>query len=356
VFGYAATRDGTPVPGDDAAARSPDPSPSATPRALPTRCAIERLPVPNGQRASLVTGADPSGRFVLGASEQSGLRKQVIVWDNGVPQVVTVPGEDQALYAVNSAGIAVGSSYQGSTHRSWLYRDGKLTALPGSPAAHAQAVGETGILAGSRRLSETATVPVKWATPDSRPVDLQVPAGWTGTGSVVGADGTVLGVLEQGRPNTQTGYVWAPEGTGRPIVAPAAGAGERRWFAPKSISGRSVIGAVYSETARDLSFTPAVYDLDTQQFAPIARRDALLVSPAGWGVTEKIIGKAVNGGPLPQRQLMLVSAAQELLLPYLHAIDHQANVAVTISDDGLLIGGQSKDASGRLNAVVWRCT
>jgi hypothetical protein len=358
AFGYTATADRTQVPGNQATARSPDPSPTASPqRRLPTSCQLERLAVPNGHLSSLVTGGDPTGRYLLGRSNSTGnSRYQVIVWDNGVPQVANVTGLDASFDDINSWGVAVGSSFVGDIHRSWLYRDGKVTALPGSPAAHALAVGETGILVGGRRISETATVPVMWPTPDSQPIALPVPAGWTGSATQVAPDGTIVGVLQVGDPTKLTGYVWAPNGTGRPIVPPAGAPGEKVWFTPIVFAGRSVIGSIYVENATTLSFTPSKYNLDMGTFTPIIGRPALLVSPAGWGVTEKILSKPVDGGPPPQRQMILVNETGEVPMPYLHTLNHLANLATTISDDGLTIGGQSNDATGRHQAVVWRCS
>jgi hypothetical protein len=54
---------------------------------------------------------------------------------------------------------------------------------------------------------------------------------------------------------------------------------------------------------------------------------------------------------------VLVAGAAPVLLPPLatHKPNTLSNIPSTVSDDGRIIGGQSDDPTGTIQAVVWRC-
>ena len=58
-----------------------------------------------------------------------------------------------------------------------------------------------------------------------------------------------------------------------------------------------------------------------------------------------------------QGRAVLVAGAATVVLPDLtsHQPGGLSNIATTLSDDGRTVGGQSDDATGTIQAVVWRC-
>src|SRR6266508_774678 len=181
--------------GSPAIVQPPEPTApaTATPRP-PTRCTLARLPIPSGRTMGLVTGADPTGRYLLGRAYPAPY--QVLIWDNGRQVKVDVPGGDQVLYDINSSGTAVGVSYTDSIVP-WAYRNGKVSPLPGVSSGEARGINEAGVIVGSR--SSAGGIPVRWASPSSPPTDLPLPSDgdWRGLAYSVDEDGTVVGTLSR---------------------------------------------------------------------------------------------------------------------------------------------------------------
>src|SRR3954466_10344111 len=68
----------------------------AQPPPAPTACTIAKLPVPKGEM-SLVTGGDPTGRYLVGRSYPTGTgTRPILIWHDGVVRQVDIPGDDQA--------------------------------------------------------------------------------------------------------------------------------------------------------------------------------------------------------------------------------------------------------------------
>jgi hypothetical protein len=108
------------------------------PPAPPTECKIERLQEPEGSTMSIVTAADPTGRRIASRGYPDGgdFKRSVVIWDDGMPTRVDIPGEDQLLRDINTAGVAVGASFDPQTFgplTPWIYRNGKVSALLGAP-------------------------------------------------------------------------------------------------------------------------------------------------------------------------------------------------------------------------------
>ncbi|HKS99448.1 MAG TPA: hypothetical protein VJT31_07945, partial [Rugosimonospora sp.] len=326
-------------------------APQAAPPA-PTSCTLRQLPLPDGRQMALVTGADPSGRYLLGrtypahiAGNSMGLH--VVIWDRMRPTLVPLPGDDQSLVDINRAGVAVGNGFGSSSGTvAYYYRAGMVAELPGGTGAEVRAINDAGTAVGGKGAKA-----LLWRSVDRAPVELALPAGATyGQAVDIDEDGTVVGnvgtSLTQRRP-----YVWAPDGSGHylpippGVPVPTAPAGVKPGAVPGAVAYHIrngwVIGRVNATAVR--------WNLRTGQareypeFADFA--DA--VNGYGWQ-----IGLGTGG------RALFLSDGSPVLLPELakHQPGNLSNLPTTLSDDGTLIGGQSDDSKDVIHAVVWTCS
>ncbi|MET7394571.1 hypothetical protein ABZS66_13875 [Dactylosporangium sp. NPDC005572] len=321
------------------ASASPSTSPSSTPtpsvsasRApakLPTQCAAERLPVPDNVAKSLVTAADPAGRWIFGRSYPGQGATQVLLWSDGKATKISIPGDDQTIEAVNAAGVAVGQSFVGGEQVAWVYRDGKATQLAGSDA-RAQGINASGTIVGAR-----AGQPVRWPSAGSEPVSLQVPDGAKGgAAEAVDDDGTAVGYVTVA--GQRQAYVWSGDGKGRPLPE----YGEPEDSAAFTVRNGWATGLSGSVGTR--------WNLRTGQVEPVP---GLQVRPstanaAGWMVGTDREGRGV-----------LIGTGGSMRLPdvFVHRSGEFSNLPTALSDDGRVIAGQADDADGVIHAVAWRC-
>lgn len=334
----------------DSVAASKPPATSAPPAVTPpTACTVSTLPVPGGHPMSLVTGGDPTGRVLLGRAYPKGHNGvyPVIVWTDGEPRTVNVPGADQALNDANSAGVAVGSGWHDSGPVPYVYRDGKVSKLPGVANGEATVINEAGVIAGQRG-DGVDTVPVIWRSATEPATDLPLPAGWTGNVVAIGDDGSVVAFLRGTGKKPPQAYVWGPDGKGRALPAPS----DTEYFRPYSISENAVYGVTddaetFVKGGRDRSPTVVRLDLTTGQYTTLARASMMPseANASGWLVGSTEGGRAV-----------FFTGKSTLTLPdFDNHKSSTANIATTVSDDGRVVGGQGDDADGIIQAVVWRC-
>ncbi|MCW6010950.1 hypothetical protein K1W54_41345 [Micromonospora sp. CPCC 205371] len=342
-----ALRGEDPTVGDSIAATPPPATqPAVTP---PTACTVSRLPIPGGHPMALVTGADPTGRLLLGRAYPEGNkgRYPVVIWENGVPRTVDVPGADQALRDANTAGVAVGSGWGDAGPVPYVYRDGKVSVLPGVPTGEAVAINEAGVIIGQSSGSPDSA-PVVWRSATEPATYLPMPSGWTGNVVAVGEDGSVLALLRAAGRKVPQAYLWGPDGRGRTLPKPS----ENEYFRPYSIQRNLAYGVAYSEEAfamggRDRSATPVRLDLTTGQYTrlpdvPMIPSDA---NGSGW-----LVGSNERG------QAAMSAGKGMITLPDLD--NHKsstANIASTVSEDGRIVAGQADDANEVIQPVVWNC-
>jgi hypothetical protein len=353
AYGVAgpATHQVAPTPTGGSADTSPSPS-SAVP-ALPRQCVIERLPLPGKQPKSVVTGGDRTGRYLLGrAYDGTGYqaRHPILIWDDLQPRVLSMPGEDEALNDINSSGVAVGSSFTGTdTETPWVYQNGKVSKLTVQGSATATAIGEQGVVVGTRRTSSRAAVPVAWRSTTGPAVDLPLPGkGWEGEAMDVDADGTVVGRVRSAVTAETQGYVWLPDSTARLLPLPTIDGVPAVAFFPSSIAQGRVVGVAHKPFDGGFEVVVVVLDLRTGEFLPPAQARYGAGNSLGW----------VAGGS--KQGYVLASANEHTALPRLPAPRPDTppfSVDIrTVSEDGHVIGGQVPDATGEIQAVVWRCT
>jgi hypothetical protein len=332
-------------PATSQAPGSPDPTEPAVapPPQAPTKCQISELLLPDGREMALVTGADPTGRFLLGRTYpdsdpgRSG-EYHVVVWDGRKPTLVLMKGMEQALNDVNTKGLAVGGSYSRTSTTAWLYRNGTLSMLPGGDGAEAHAINDANVAVGVRN-----SKPVIWPSVDRVPVELPLPAGANfGYASDIDEDGTVVGQVgskgEAGRP-----YLWLPNRSGQALRLPA----------PVPQPSRAPTAGAYTIrngwVTGNVNKTAVRWDLRTGEprVFPQFLVQASTANRYGWQV-----------GAGPTGRSLLLSDAGPVLLPDLvaHKRGESANLPRTLSDDGRVIGGQADDRGGIIRAVVWTCS
>src|SRR5690349_16004793 len=83
----------SPAPSPPGSGRTGPPANAALDAAppAPTKCVLGELPLPDGRTMALVTGADPSGRFLLGrtypATSPANGGLHVVIWDRRAPRL-----------------------------------------------------------------------------------------------------------------------------------------------------------------------------------------------------------------------------------------------------------------------------
>jgi hypothetical protein len=306
--------------------------------APPTACALQRLPVPGGgSPKSVVTGADPSGRYLVGRWYPN----TPLLWHDGRADVIRVPGSDAQLRDVTSTGVAVGTSYVGESGdepAAWVYRTGTVTRLAGA-RAEAYAVNEKLTIAGS-----VDGRPARWSGPGSPPTPLALPGpGWTGYAAGIGEDGTIVGQLRATPDTPVVGYVWRPDGSGQQLPAPVLGGAPATGYGAVAVRGDWAVGWASRDDGGRLAVGAPRWNLRTGAVDVPFEGAASAVNRYGW----------VVGG---SARAVVVVGAGTLTLPDLGSTAPVANdIPVSMSDDGTTIGGQVPSPDGDPVAVVWHC-
>jgi uncharacterized membrane protein len=319
-----------------AAAESGSPQP-------PTTCAVERLAEPDGSRLSNAVGADRTGRLIVGfAARPDDSRKQhVLVWDDGEPTEVDLPGVDESLFDINSSGAAVGASLDPEGIRfltPWIYRDGEVAALPGVDSGAATGINDRGDVTGSR-WTDLPPSPVWWPAGAQAPIDLPLPdPAVGGEAAAIDGDGTIVGHYFDEPLGPENAFVWRPDGTGSRLPLPAGLTSPSRAL---HVENGWILG--YASTP-DEELVDVRWHLgsgEVRTFPDLSRLTS--VNAHGWMTALDANGNAVlvykDGGYVP--------------LPGL--TKQGGSFPQTLSDDGRVIAGLSPDADGTNRAVRWRC-
>ncbi|MFG3709163.1 hypothetical protein ACGF7U_31155 [Micromonospora sp. NPDC047670] len=337
-------------------------APAATP---PTGCALERLPAPDNAPMALVSGADPSGRYLVGRSYPKAGGYQAVIWHDGQARKVMLPGGDEELLEdVNSTGTAVGWSYAGGSEADtgpvpYVYRDGRVSELPGVRRGSAYAINDAGAIVGDDDSGRAALV---WPSATAQPIRLPLPAGASEvTAGDIDEDGTVVGNVSGGQA-----YVWFPDGTHRELPTPRIDGVQNpgsRVFAIRNGWATGVAGALDRAGTRPKADPSGAAGRGTDRENPVrvVRWNVRTGEVRVFGELQVQAGTVNAQGWLlgtdKQGRAVLVTDAATVVLPGLTAgrPDGLSTIATTVSDDGRTIGGQSDDASGTIQAVVWRC-
>jgi uncharacterized membrane protein len=321
--------------------------------APPTSCTLNRLPVPDNAPMALVSGADPTGRYIVGRSYPKAGGYQAVIWHDGKAQKVMLPGDlEESLQDVNSTGTAVGWSYTGGSEADtgpipYVYQDGKVSKLPGVRRGAAHGINDAGAIVGDDDTGHTVLV---WPSATAAPNRLPLPAGTSqATATDIDEDGTTVGTINNERP-----YVWFPDGThrelpmpgidGKPAMTATVFSIRNGWATGVATNGLGRKGSP-TKDARTEAVRWNVRTGEVRVFGGL-QMGAGTTNAQGWQVGTDNQGRAV-----------LVAGAATVVLPDLtsHQPGGLSNIATTLSDDGRTVGGQSDDATGTIQAVVWRC-
>ncbi|GLW33468.1 hypothetical protein [Actinoplanes regularis] len=314
----------------------------------PSRCTVEKLPAPKGAPMAIIGGADPAGRYFVGRSYPKGGGYQAVIWHDGVGKEVPIPGDDgeEDLRDVNASGTAVGYGYITATRSvPYVYIDGKATRLPGAERGSAYAINDKGQIVG-----DDEEHPLLWESATAQPRRLPVPAGSTSVLVVdIDEDGTVIGTIDNRQP-----YIWPANGTPHALPLPALDSenveARVRYIRDGWVSGVANIGGAKMKSPQGRAgaqIHTVRWNLRTDEvFVDEIESSADAMNALGW---QTFVAK--KGGA------RLFADGKVIRLPGLAPLgdDALADIANTLSDDGRTIGGQSNDANGVIQPVVWHC-
>lgn len=337
--------------------RSPEllPAPTVVPVTVtlskdPVQCTAEQFPAPKEAYFPRVEVADPTGRFLAGTSavlnwRTEKMRTYLVLWDRGKPTLYNLSRAYEArVTAVNSAGIAVGTRWDGNARpdAAWVLRDGQvrnLTLPPGYRHVTPLAVNERGDILGQTEdvPGRGSGVPVVWpAGSDGPPRVVGKPGfvqvvGWTADGTIVGFEtGSLL-------------RLWRADGSSAMSSTPA-GWQLNSWT---SVRGDWVAGFVPGPNIRKP--LPAAWNLRTGQVFVYHGLDTiyyfeLLVDPSG----RLLVGSPHDGWSLVEQD-----GTARTLAPPAEAKQHPRR-PVLIDDTGSIQGAVEKPA-GQHTPGMWRC-
>ncbi|GGR99476.1 hypothetical protein GCM10010169_50130 [Micromonospora fulviviridis] len=318
-----------PAPG---ATGAPEPAGAdRTATAPAAACQPSELPLPAGMKNVTAAGVDPTGRYVVG-NDVVGQDFRPVLWTDGKPQALPVPGRSVQVTAVNAAGVAVGLVEDGRQEYVFRYQKGAYTRLrtpPGNwhvyPTPGINAAGDVVINAEpSGNHGGEGSIVLLWRAGSTEAVKLPLPDG--ANVFDITDDGTVVGAMYR-KGVASAAYAWDQQGRGRKLTAPAG-----QTAAGYAAQGDWATGGLWP------SRSAALWDLRTGALTPLtADGPGDAVNAAGW---------VVAGG-----LLLRDGAAVELRMP-----GGQEDLAVAVSDTGLVVGharpgGDAENAGPR----VWRC-
>jgi hypothetical protein len=305
---------------------------------------VSYLPLPAGYpKKSLITGGDPTGRYQVGRIYPAGGPKAVI-WDGRRPTVVDLPGSDDTLSDVNSAGLAVGSSFRGDKAVAWAYEGGKITQLAGEGSA-ADAVNERGEIAGT-----VQDQPVVWRSVTAQPKRLAMPSGsLMGQARGIDEDGTVIGTAIAVGGKSRA-YAWSPDGTARLLdLPPTTPSGVPNGSFAFSVRNGWISGEAIVEVSEGAEYHySTVWNLATGdvKLTPDVGRVAA-VNAQGW-----LVGRGTD-------RLVLVTDTVVVGLPLPDGAKiGRYDEVDTVSDDGRIGAGElnpQNDLTGA-RALIWTCS
>jgi RNA polymerase sigma-70 factor (sigma-E family) len=328
---YQADREPNP-PATPSPTGSPSPGPGL---ALPQSCLPKQLPLPSGfTRTSLLTGGDPSARYLTGKSYGGPGQTRMLIWANGsLAAAFAAPGENVSINDVNSRLTAVGESVSGDDFgdiQPWVYLNGELQSLKGERAAP-RAINEAGQIAGW-----AGDHPVTWQSPAAEPERLPLPPGYAyGWAVDLSESGTIIGVASPeprsaGAAGTRI-VAWKDGKIIALLEPPSNVAKPYKFLQARMIRGDLVLGSVYSD-----GHVPLIWDLHTGQASP-AGADGDVLNQHGWTVQR---GRSF----LADRSNVMAYSEQ----------DGSSSSIVVLSDDGQLMAG-SMEIKDSLQAFLWTC-
>jgi hypothetical protein len=320
-------------------------APAAPVEKGPADCTVTRLPT-DGVTKAIVSGGDPSGRYLLGRLYTGRSPYPQVIWKDGrIAARPPLPGADGSFEDINTAGVAVGSAFQGEEIQGYAYHDGKVTAMKGG-RGQASAINDAGVVVGGLG-DYLELAAARWDSVDAQPVKLPVPDGTRESHAVdIDENGTILGTLNgPDRAAPQTGYLWQADGTSELMPLPVVDGVQADAFWPESIRNGWVAGRSVKDSADgSRSFAWFRYRVATGTYEEL---------PDETGMPDRV---AANGWVLGTvTEPRILSEAGVTKLPrYRKGTEYQLR---SFSDDGLVVGGHMTGigASTENQPLMWRC-
>jgi RNA polymerase sigma factor (sigma-70 family) len=324
---------------------SPSPVPSPTPAAVAlSSCAGRTLPRLPGAPHAGFSGGDPSGRYLVGETVSPKTDENgPVLWTDGVASTFTPPGKRITGLVVNSRGVVAGSSNGDGNHWIvWTYQEGRVDVLMEGESPD-DALEVAGInTRGDILLVNWNDGPPKVRFAGPNPVVRELPAPDSGTVRLyargIGDDGTVVASA------ADRAVIWTPEGKPRELAVPSG------WKATAvGIRGEWVVGLALHQPIDPYyhmeSRTVLRWNLRTGEVTQVAGLDGVAgVTAHGWVLGSTRGGRSfvdMNGKRL---ELPTPAGASDAYVSF-------------ISDDGRVIGGETKVQPGGANvAIRWTCS
>lgn len=328
-----------PVPPTGPSPRAASSTPSAGTPTSAVGCSVTELPVPPGMTGVTVTAVDPTGRYVVGNS-LVGQDFRPILWVDGKPLALPVPGTSVQVTAVNAGGVAVGLVQDGEQEYVFRYQNGRLTRLR-TPVGNWHPYPEPAInVAGDVVVNVEpqgnsggkGSVVLLWRAGSTTPVTLPLPAG--ASAHDITDAGTIVGGLYRNGVGVGA-YVWDQRGTARKLTVPAGETG-----LAYAARGEWATGGLWpsGSAARWNLRTGEVTDLGSVGQADMPTPGEA-VNAAGWVVAHGVV--------------LRDGAVVELTTPA-----GQTGRAVDVSENGLVVGQAvtgGRDDTRVLGPRMWRC-
>ncbi|MCW3838633.1 hypothetical protein ONA70_00775 [Micromonospora yasonensis] len=331
----AGARPGT-APASVPAAASVPASAEATASTAPTpsagACPVAELPVPSGMTDLTASGVDPTGRYVIGNSVV-GQDFRPVLWTDGKPQALPLPGKSVQVTAVNAGGVVVGLVENAKQEYVFRYEKRAYTRLrmpPGKwhvyPTPAINAAGDVVINAEPRGNSGGKdSIILFWKAGQTTPVTLPLPTDGDAFG--ITDDGEIVGTMYRNGVGIAA-YVWDQKGNGRKLKVPAGETG-----AAYATRGDWATGGLWP------SQSAALWNLRTGEVSQLPTDGpGESVNASGWVVASGAVLR--DGAPI------------ELPVP-----SGQTGLAAAVSDTGLVVG-HARTSGGdnrNLGPRVWRC-
>ncbi|HEU0240050.1 MAG TPA: hypothetical protein VFR11_12360 [Micromonosporaceae bacterium] len=319
---------------------------------VPASCTGRFLPLPQGVGAAIITDGDSTGRYLVGYATDRAHTYQPILWTDGTPTLLDADASFGPP-VVNSHGEVAGSGIttDGSQNEwiAWTYRDGTVTRLlHGDTSYMVAGINDNGdVLAipmprfedGTQDAPFVPLSPVVLNGDNVRHLDTVPYEDATLFQGGIGNDGTVVG----GENQSGNAYVWDPQGHISQLTGPSAYS-----YASSTRNGFVLGGSGRDNPDLPGLFLAARWDLGTgkaKSFHDVTLAAGATITSSGWFAGKNDKGPvAVFGGTV--RQLPRVPGAVDWT---------QFAFAVTMSDDGHIIGGQADRTADDIGAVEWTC-
>jgi len=194
----------------------------AQPAVAGAGCGMQELRVPASVTGwTMVTGIDPSGRYVIGRAGTTDT-PVAVRWTGGAPEVLAT---GFTPVSVNSAGVVAGFtgplSHDSRRQRPAVYLGTRLVLLPvpgGAVGGYAYSVNARGDVLGGATLADGSPAAVMWHTAGS--IAIAATLSGNAYGEALTDNGVLVGFTPDGRP-----VRWAPDGTVTTMPLPGGAAG-----------------------------------------------------------------------------------------------------------------------------------